>query len=156
MFRILIDSPNREQRQVRCLHNTCGIGRDDANLVVLQGWSIGQQHASIRRLANGLGIEPLGGRAPVSVNGRKISTLHAPLADSDRIEIGDYRLQVIDEAPPAPVAAAATPPAPAPAGPPAPVPAAEPETPPTGQQLARPGEAPADMAVYRARVHAAL
>ena len=158
MFRILIDSPNREQRQVRCLHNACGIGRDDANLVMLQGWSIGQQHASIRRLDNGLGIEPLGGRAPVSVNGKRISALHAPLADSDRIEIGDYRLQVIDEAPPPP----ARTPAPAPAAPPPPVAAPAPAAPGpdepagTGQALARPGDAPADMGQYRARVHAAL
>ena len=158
MFRILIDSPNREQRQVRCLHNACGIGRDDANLVMLQGWSIGQQHASIRRLDNGLGIEPLGGRAPVSVNGKRISALHAPLADSDRIEIGDYRLQVIDEAPPAP----ARTPAVAPAAPPPPVAAPAPaasgpdEPAGTGQALARPGDAPADMGQYRARVHAAL
>ena len=158
MFRILIDSPNREQRQVRCLHNACGIGRDDANLVMLQGWSIGQQHASIRRLDNGLGIEPLGGRAPVSVNGKRISALHAPLADSDRIEIGDYRLQVIDEAPPPP----ARTPMPAPAAPPPPVAAPAPAAPGpdepagTGQALARPGDAPADMGQYRARVHAAL
>ena len=158
MFRILIDSPNREQRQVRCLHNACGIGRDDANLVMLQGWSIGQQHASIRRLDNGLGIEPLGGRAPVSVNGKRISALHAPLADSDRIEIGDYRLQVIDEAPPPP----ARTPTPAPAAPPPPVAAPAPAAPGpdepagTGQALARPGDAPADMGQYRARVHAAL
>lgn len=158
MFRILIDSPNREQRQVRCLHNVCGIGRDDANLVMLQGWSIGQQHASIRRLDNGLGIEPLGGRAPVSVNGKRISALHAPLADSDRIEIGDYRLQVIDEAPPPP----ARTPTPAPAAPPPPVAAPAPAAPgpdePAGtcQALARPGDAPADMGQYRARVHAAL
>ena len=70
MFRILVDTPNREQRQIRCLHNECGIGRGDANLVMLQGWSIGQQHALIRRLGSGLHIEQLEGRAAVSITRR--------------------------------------------------------------------------------------
>lgn len=161
MFRILVDTPNREQRQIRCLHNECGIGRGDANLVMLQGWSIGQQHALIRRLGSGLHIEQLEGRAAVSINGKRINGLQGPLQDSDRIEIGDYRLQVIDEAPPAPVAA------------PAPAPAAtlqvaardlaadtaqalSPDSAPTGQQIAHPAELPPDMTSYRASVHKAL
>lgn len=163
MFRILVDTPNREQRQIRCLHNECGIGRGDANLVMLQGWSIGQQHALIRRLGSGLHIEQLEGRAAVSINGKRINGLQGPLQDSDRIEIGDYRLQVIDEAPPAPVAAPA----------PAPAPAAtlqvaardlaadtaqalSPDSAPTGQQIAHPAELPPDMTSYRASVHKAL
>ena len=161
MFRILVDTPNREQRQIRCLHNECGIGRGDANLVMLQGWSIGQQHALIRRLGSGLHIEQLEGRAAVSINGKRINGLQGPLQDSDRIEIGDYRLQVIDEAPPAPVAA------------PAPAPAAtlqvaardlaadaaqalSLDSAPTGQQIAHPAELPPDMTSYRASVHKAL
>ena len=159
MFRILVDTPNREQRQIRCLHNECGIGRGDANLVMLQGWSIGQQHALIRRLGSGLHIEQLEGRAAVSINGKRINGLQGPLQDSDRIEIGDYRLQVIDEAPPAPApavhaaqAAAAAMPSPA-HSPPQPAPPSPPDP---GQQLAHPGEPPADMTSYRASVHKAL
>ncbi|KRG75611.1 hypothetical protein ABB30_11580 [Stenotrophomonas ginsengisoli] len=159
MFRILVDTPNREQRQIRCLHNECGIGRGDANLVMLQGWSIGQQHALIRRLADGLHIEQLEGRAALNLNGKRVNGLQGPLQDSDRIEIGDYRLQVIDEAPPAPApavhaaqAAAAAMPSPAHSPPPP----APPSPPDTGQQLAHPGELPADMTSYRASVHKAL
>jgi pilus assembly protein CpaF len=37
MFEVLIETPNRDPRQVRCLHTTCGIGRGEDNLVVLQG-----------------------------------------------------------------------------------------------------------------------
>lgn len=160
MFRILVDTPNREQRQIRCLHNECGIGRGDANLVMLQGWSIGQQHALIRRLADGLHIEQLEGRAALNLNGRRVNGLQGPLQDSDRIEIGDYRLQVIDEAPPAPVAhaAQAVPAAVAATASAAhnPPPPAPPSPADTGQQLAHPGELPADMTSYRASVHKAL
>lgn len=160
MFRILVDTPNREQRQIRCLHNECGIGRGDANLVMLQGWSIGQQHALIRRLADGLHIEQLEGRAALNLNGKRVNGLQGPLQDSDRIEIGDYRLQVIDEAPPAPVAhaAQAVPAAVAATASAAhnPPPPAPPSPADTGQQLAHPGELPADMTSYRASVHKAL
>lgn len=158
MFRILVDTPNREQRQIRCLHNECGIGRGDANLVMLQGWSIGQQHALIRRLGSGLHIEQLEGRAAVSINGKRINGLQGPLQDSDRIEIGDYRLQVIDEAPPAPVAAPAATPLQVPAHDLA-ASAAEavsPDIAPVGQQIAHPAELPPDMTSYRASVHKAL
>lgn len=159
MFRILVDTPNREQRQIRCLHNECGIGRGDANLVMLQGWSIGQQHALIRRLGSGLHIEQLEGRAAVSINGKRINGLQGPLQDSDRIEIGDYRLQVIDEAPPAPVAAPApeaTLQVPAHDLAASAAEAVSPDIAPAGQQIAHPAELPPDMTSYRASVHKAL
>lgn len=157
MFRILVDTPNREQRQIRCLHNECGIGRGDANLVMLQGWSIGQQHALIRRLGSGLHIEQLEGRAAVSINGKRVNGLQGPLQDSDRIEIGDYRLQVIDEAPPAPVAApAATLQVAARDLAADAAQALSPDSAPTGQQIAHPAELPPDMISYRASVHKAL
>lgn len=161
MFRILVDTPNREQRQIRCLHNECGIGRGDANLVMLQGWSIGQQHAVIRRLADGLHIEQLEGRAAVSINGKRITGLQGPLRDQDRIEIGDYRLQVIDETPPAPAVMPAPVPAPTPQAAAQDIPESVPavaasSAAPTGQQLAHPAELPPDMTSYRASVHKAL
>lgn len=159
MFRILVDTPNREQRQIRCLHNECGIGRGDANLVMLQGWSIGQQHAVIRRLADGLYLEQLEGRATVNLNGKRISGRQGPLRDQDRIEIGDYRLQVIDETPPPAAVAAAVVPAPAP---PAPMPAATAAPPGPAEealqarQIAPASEQPLEMTLYRASVHKAL
>jgi pilus assembly protein CpaF len=161
MFRILVDTPNREQRQVRCLHNECGIGRDDANLVLLQGWNIGQQHAVLRRSERGICIEPVGGRAAISINGKAISARHDPLADDDRIGIGDYLLQVIDEAPPAPAAAVgvaavasfgATPAVAAASAAAAEVVASTQAS----REIARADELPPDMTVHRARVHQAL
>ena len=48
MFNVLIETGNRDPREVRCLHRECGIGRGDGNLVVLQGWNIGSRHAALR------------------------------------------------------------------------------------------------------------
>lgn len=166
MFNILIDTPNREQRRVRCLHRECGIGRGDGNLVVLQGWSIAQRHAALKREDGGIFIETLGGRAAVLVNGEKVSGSRGPLSSKDLVQIGEYRLQVVgDEAEEAPAAAndpgsfnapsgaqleatraAANPARPHPAVP----------EPVASRELARPQDEPPDATVWRGRVHAAL
>ncbi|MBN5029061.1 Flp pilus assembly complex ATPase component TadA [Stenotrophomonas maltophilia] len=160
MFNILIDTPNRDQRRVRCLHRECGIGRGDGNLVVLQGWSIAQRHAALKREDQGIFIESLGGRSPVLVNGEQVKGSRGPLTSRDRVQIGDYLLQVVDDDPPAePTAdagsfnAGAANDAPVD---PTPAPAPAPAQPSSERLLARPEQLPPDMAVYRAKLHASL
>ena len=97
MFEVLIETPNRDPRQVRCLHSTCGIGRGEDNLVVLQGWDIGREHALLSMRKGGVFIEALGGRAPVMVNGTKLKGEHGPLHREDMVHIGAYRLRVLTE-----------------------------------------------------------
>jgi pilus assembly protein CpaF len=97
MFEVLIETPNRDPRQVRCLHNTCGIGRGEDNLVVLQGWDIGREHAMLSMRKGGVFIEALGGRAPVMINGTKLKGEHGPLHREDMVHIGAYRLRVLTE-----------------------------------------------------------
>jgi pilus assembly protein CpaF len=97
MFEVLIETPNRDPRQVRCLHNTCGIGRGEDNLVILQGWDIGREHALLSMRKGGVFIEALGGRAPVMINGTKLKGEHGPLHREDMVHIGAYRLRVLTE-----------------------------------------------------------
>lgn len=94
MFNILIDAPGREQRKVKCLHRECGVGRDDANLVMLQGWNIAARHATLVREEDGVYILPLGGREPIRLNGAPVLGKQGPVSSRDEIRIGDYRLQV--------------------------------------------------------------
>lgn len=94
MFEVMIETPNREPRQVRCLHDTCGIGRGDDNPVVLQGWDIAREHATLCLRGGDVFVEVLGGKAPVMVNGARIQREHGPLAGADVVAIGDYRLRV--------------------------------------------------------------
>ena len=157
MFNILSDTPNRDQRRVRCLHRECGIGRGDENLVILQGWSIAQRHAALKREDDGIFIESLGSRSQVLVNGEKIQGSRGPLTSRDRVQIGDYLLQVVDEDPP-PVASAANAAnfnAPEAAVEPAPVVQLPMENG-SDRQLARPDQLPPDITIYRARLHASL
>jgi len=99
MFEVLIETANRDPRHVRCLNSACGIGRGDDNLVILQGWNIAKEHATLSTRRNGVFIEILSGRTPITVNGSRIQSEHGPLHRDDIVNIGAYRLRVLaDEA----------------------------------------------------------
>lgn len=99
MFVVSIETANRQPRQVRCLNDHCGIGRGDDNLIVLQGWNIAHEHARVLSREDGVHLEVLGGRAPVTVNGNRIKECYGPLMRNDLITIGSYRLQVEGDEP---------------------------------------------------------
>ena len=101
MFEVVIEAANREVRHVRCLAANCGVGKSDNNLVVLQGWDIADDHAAFRVRSEGVFMEVLGGRAPVTVNGQRVPNrnAHGPLRKEDVVAIGAYRLRVLADAP---------------------------------------------------------
>src|SRR5581483_10204617 len=101
MFEVVIETANREVRHVRCLNANCGVGKSGNNLVVLQGWDIADDHAAFRARPDGVFMEVLGGRAPVTVNGQRIAHRNAagPLRKEDIVAIGAYRLRVLADAP---------------------------------------------------------
>ncbi len=104
MFEVLIETANRDPRQVRCLHSVCGIGRGEDNLVILQGWNIAREHATLSNRKGGVFIEVLSARAPITVNGTRVQSEHGPLHREDIVHIGAYRLRVLaDQAGDAPV-----------------------------------------------------
>jgi len=97
MFEVLIETANRDPRQVRCLNSVCGIGRGEDNLVILQGWNIAREHATLSNRKGGVFIEVLSGRAPITVNGTRVQSEHGPLHRDDVVHIGAYRLRVLAE-----------------------------------------------------------
>ena len=101
MFEVVIETANRDVRHVRCLNANCGVGKSDNNLVVLQGWDIADDHAAFRVRTDGIFMEVLGGRAPVTVNGQRVPNrnAHGPLRKEDVVAIGAYRLRVLAETP---------------------------------------------------------
>jgi len=101
MFQVVIETANREVRNVRCLGAICGVGKNENNLVVLQGWDIADDHMAFRVRPDGVFMEVLGGRAPVTVNGQLVAhrDAHGPLRKEDIVSIGAYRLRVLAETP---------------------------------------------------------
>ena len=94
MFTILINAPGRDPRQVKCMHRECGIGRGDANLVMLQGWNIASRHATLMREEQGVFILPLGGKEPIVLNGQPVLAKRGPISGSDEVKIGSYTLRI--------------------------------------------------------------
>ncbi|PPU82639.1 hypothetical protein XsacCFBP4641_10120 [Xanthomonas sacchari] len=76
------------------MHRECGIGRADANLVMLQGWNIAGKHATLLREDDGVFILPLGGREPITLNGKVVLAKQGPIDGKDEIRIGQYMLKV--------------------------------------------------------------
>jgi pilus assembly protein CpaF len=159
MFEVVIETPNRDTRQVRCLHDACGIGRSEENLVILQGWNVAREHAMLQLRQGGVFIEVLGSKAAVTVNGSRVKDVHGPLLRDDVIVIGTYKLRVLaDQAAdmPRPVAqkAANTPMGPAPV----PMEAREttPAAPSASPSALQAVETSPDMLEWRTRVHLSL
>lgn len=151
MFTVLIDAPGRDTRQVRCMHRECGIGRGDANLVMLQGWNIASKHATLIREDQGVFILPLGGKEPIILNGKAVRAKQGPINGRDELKIGNYTLKIAGDDAGVRVPPAANdqgPPPPAAAAPPAPASSS------TGITLAGP-ERP-DLTTWRTRLHMAL
>jgi pilus assembly protein CpaF len=150
MFTILIDAPGRDPRQVKCMHRECGIGRGDANLVMLQGWNIASRHATLMREEQGVFILPLGGKEPIVLNGKPVLAKRGPISGSDEVKIGNYTLRVAgDETRAVPLPSAANEQTLVPA-------AAADEPASLATDIVVRGAGPSDMTEWRTRLHMAL
>ncbi|MXV33014.1 CpaF family protein [Xanthomonas sp. LMG 8989] len=143
------------------MHRECGIGRADANLVMLQGWNIAGKHATLLREDEGVFILPLGGREPITLNGKVVLAKQGPIDGKDEIRIGQYMLKVsgddarIVRQTPAANDGAATRAAEAPAA--ASEAAADRQpTAPAATDMVVAGPPPSDIATWRTKLHMAL
>lgn len=71
----------------------CFLGKDDASLIRLRGWSIGRRQVQLSLRDEGIFIKDGGGVSSIKVNASPINE-HGPLASTDVIEIGEYTLRV--------------------------------------------------------------
>ncbi len=78
---------------VVCQTESCFLGKDEDCLVTLHGWFVSKKHARLYRVADGVRIADLGGKAGVRVNGELVKD-YGPLADTDLIEINAYTIKV--------------------------------------------------------------
>ncbi|MDA8377810.1 MAG: ATPase, T2SS/T4P/T4SS family [Planctomycetia bacterium] len=99
-FRLWVSGGSRKQvEEISCAAEVCRIGKDDSNLIVLQGWTVAAHHAQILRRPEGLYVEDAGSRAGTAVNGVRIQAPYGPLQPADEIQIGAYRITVRDDTP---------------------------------------------------------
>ena len=95
MLTIDITDPDgtKAQRQVP---DEALIGRGAGNDIRLDSWRIGREHARLFRTPSGVIVEDLGHFGGVTVNGRRIVSQFGPLGATDIVEIGPYRIGLVD------------------------------------------------------------
>lgn len=92
-LRVDILAPNGEQTTVWAPDGAV-VGKSAQAEVRLDGWRVGHEHARLLLTAAGLQVEDLGAFGGVWVNGQRASQLHGPLAPTDVMGIGSYKLKV--------------------------------------------------------------
>ena len=85
------------------------IGKGSDSDIRLDGWRLGKEHARLYRTPAGVVVQDLGAYIGLSVNGARVDSQYGPLAASDVITVGGYRLRVLNSMPEAPQVQAASP-----------------------------------------------
>ncbi|HWT71945.1 MAG TPA: ATPase, T2SS/T4P/T4SS family [Oxalicibacterium sp.] len=96
MLTIAVTTPKGRRTEEECTIDKCTIGKSDENRIILQGWTVGRNHATIHRRSDGVFVEDHQSSAGTKVNGIKINGVHGPLKPGDAIHICDYALEVLD------------------------------------------------------------
>ncbi|HET7314080.1 ATPase, T2SS/T4P/T4SS family [Salinisphaera sp.] len=78
--------------------DSCLVGKNPSNALVLHGWRLDREHARIMREEQGLFVQDLGSRIGTRVNGQKVGR-YGPIERDDVIEIHDYRLRLMAKGP---------------------------------------------------------
>lgn len=96
MWKLNIEDDQTNVTTVNLARDEYTIGRDVANSVRLTERNISRKHAILKRNDDGWVIRDLGSYNGCSVNGKRV-TEQAPLAHGDLLQLGDYRLELVDE-----------------------------------------------------------
>ncbi len=95
MFTVEYQVGKGEKRAVPCEIESCTIGKAPDNLIVLRGWAIGKQHATIHCRDSGFYVIDHGAMSGTEVNGKPVVGEYGPLTPIDQIRIGDNTLSVV-------------------------------------------------------------
>ena len=93
MFKLVIQDDEGKTTVVPLVRDEITIGRKEGNTIRLTERNVSRKHARISRANGGVAIEDLGSYNGVRVNGTRISQ-RTVLAVSDRVQIGDYLIEL--------------------------------------------------------------
>ena len=93
MHKLLIQDDEGKTTVVPLLRDELSIGRREGNTIRLTERNVSRKHAVVSRQNGSVSIEDLGSYNGIRVNGSRISG-KVELKESDRVQIGDYVLQV--------------------------------------------------------------
>ena len=96
MWKLSIEDDQANQTVVDLVREDYSVGRDVANTVRLTERNIPRKHATIRRNGVGWTVKDLGSANGCFINGARVAG-EAPMKHGDLVQLGDYRLELIDE-----------------------------------------------------------
>ncbi|MBV7536051.1 Flp pilus assembly complex ATPase component TadA [Duganella sp. sic0402] len=85
------------------------LGKGAHSEIRLDSWRVSKEHARLYRTPAGVLVQDLGSYAGLFVNGERVEAQHGPLAPTDVVAIGPYKLRVLNSMPEAPQVQAAAP-----------------------------------------------
>lgn len=97
MWKLVIADDEGQKTVVNLVREEYSLGRAEGNSVRLTERNISRKHALIRRREGGFWVEDVTSYNGLFVNGVRV-VRNQELAHGDVIQLGDYRIQVIDEA----------------------------------------------------------
>jgi pSer/pThr/pTyr-binding forkhead associated (FHA) protein len=97
MWKLTIEDDEGKQTSLPLAHDEYGVGRADDNAIRLTDRNISRRHASIRKNGQGWVLKDLESYNGTFVNGTRVVGEQA-LGHSDVVQLGDYRLEMVDEA----------------------------------------------------------
>jgi ABC transport system ATP-binding/permease protein len=96
MWKLSIADDQGQRTTVNLARDEYTIGRADGNAIRLTERNVSRLHAVIRRSKDGFVLEDLASENGTFANGVRVAKLQE-LAHGDLLQIGDYRLEMIDE-----------------------------------------------------------
>ena len=97
MWKLCVEDDQTNKTAVALVRDEYSLGRAEDNAVRLTERNISRKHAVLKRNGSGWLLEDLNSYNGCYVNGVRVSGVHK-LEHADLVQLGDYRLEVSDEA----------------------------------------------------------
>jgi pSer/pThr/pTyr-binding forkhead associated (FHA) protein len=96
MWKLSIEDDQANQTVVDLARDEYSVGRDISNTIRLTERNISRKHALVKRNGIAWNVQDLGSYNGCFVNGVRVSGDH-PLRHGDLLQLGDYRLELVDD-----------------------------------------------------------
>lgn len=97
MWKLTIEDDEGKQTALPLAHDEYGVGRAEANAIRLTDRNVSRKHALIKKNGQGWVLSDLQSYNGTYVNGNRVAG-EQHLGNGDVVQLGDYRLELIDEA----------------------------------------------------------
>ena len=96
MWKLTIEDDEGKQTQIPLAHEEYGVGRAENNSLRLTDRNVSRNHALLKQNGAGWILKDLQSYNGTYVNGARVVG-EQPVSSGDVIQLGDYRLEVLDE-----------------------------------------------------------